>query len=178
MLYTKPGLGLQWSKQELLSLVGRNYKRKALKHKRLRAAAFDEFSALPGLLVWFKQIRSKGVFLSGMLMREKLSALLSRIVACMIICQSLTALCCFKRCCDILKLKIMRGWQFSHRGSHGLSTNFKYLRDNVSFNSTVIIVFWVLLGFFLGKWDHKLSAIVYKSYMIEWQALQMFGTVD
>lgn len=41
----------QWSKEELLSLVEKNDKSKALKHKRLRAAAFEEFSALPAGLV-------------------------------------------------------------------------------------------------------------------------------
>lgn len=41
----------QRSKQELLSLVEKDDKSKALKRKRLRAAAFEEFSALPAGLV-------------------------------------------------------------------------------------------------------------------------------
>lgn len=41
----------QWSKQELLSSVEKNDKSEVLKHKSLRASAFEEFSALPAGLV-------------------------------------------------------------------------------------------------------------------------------
>lgn len=46
-----PTSALGLAKKELLSLVEKNDKSKALKRKRLRAAAFEEFSSLPAGLV-------------------------------------------------------------------------------------------------------------------------------